>query len=155
MQVDFRWVGATDVQFRFFREDGLRKKPEEAALPPWFSVDLICLKGEQTPSRWQISDRVSLIDPDTKTRPTSAGSPVPKEQAPYPSTVAPLWLQSGKWYRILFEVKGDDVSVQLNDGQSLRGRCKGADRAKVPSLLLEAPPGKGVEFDNLKLWSLR
>jgi hypothetical protein len=67
----------------------------------------------------------------------------------------PLKIEPGEWTRVLIEILGDQVAVQLSNGQSLRATCASADAPKKePYFYAIEQVGRAVEYDNVKLWGI-
>jgi len=67
----------------------------------------------------------------------------------------PLKWEPGKWMRVLIEIRGEQVAVQLSNGQSLKATCADASNPKrTPYFYAMERPGCAVDYDNLKLWEI-
>ena len=66
----------------------------------------------------------------------------------------PLTIEPGIWYRILIEIKGDEVCVQLSNGQAIRGKAKKPSDPKSGAIVrCQSQEGKGVLFQNIRIWA--
>ena len=75
------------------------------------------------------------------------GNVIGKESAP---------IEQGQWQRVLIEVHNDEVAVQLNNGQLIRGQCNLASTPKrSPSISYQGDGVDGVSFDNFKIWAVK
>lgn len=67
----------------------------------------------------------------------------------------PLKMEAGKWMRVLIEIRGKKVAVQLSNGQFLQATCADASASKkAPYFYAMEKVGCAVDYDNLKLWEI-
>jgi hypothetical protein len=65
-------------------------------------------------------------------------------------------IMPGQWCRFQIEVRDGEVAVQMHDGQVIRGKCNLASDPKgSPSLSFAGVDGKGVNVDNIRVWSFK
>lgn len=64
--------------------------------------------------------------------------------------------ESGKWYTLLLETKGDDIVAQVEGKQPLRASSPDF-HVKKPGIEFRVigPTGAEVSFDNLRVWELK
>ena len=69
---------------------------------------------------------------------------------------APAKFESGKWYTLLLEFKGETVVAQVEGKEPLRGSSKDFS-VKKPGIefRVSGRDGQEVLFDNLKVWELK
>jgi hypothetical protein len=129
MQADFRWDNGEGFSFEFTKPGKV-----EHGVAPEFLVSFGKAKDPKRPVTWMIADNAPR-------------NIVAKENAP---------LENGVWYRVLIEVRSDDVAVQLSNGQVLRGKCNLAGTPKrSPSISYNGNGVDGFSFDNFKIWELK
>ena len=63
-------------------------------------------------------------------------------------------IESGKWYRALAEVKGDEVVIQFANGPTLYGK-HASFTGKNDGFGVAGPRGGTVELDNVTIWSVK
>lgn len=65
-------------------------------------------------------------------------------------------IESGKWYHVLAEVKGDELVVQFEGGPTLYGKhaSLAAEKTK-PAVGVTGGVGGTVEIDNVTIWSIK
>lgn len=140
MRADFQWDGARDFQIGFNRMGGLAKKAADG-------------------THWEVAPHCLTIAFRQPAEPTKRHEWVVQDNSVEPFVDLgnlPLILESGRWYRILIEVKGEEVSVQLSNGQAIRGKAKNPDDPKAaPILRCQSEEGKGVLFDNIQVWTMK
>ena len=67
----------------------------------------------------------------------------------------PLKIQPGEFVRVLIEVRGEQVAVQLSNGQVLKVNCAEAGASKqTPYFYAIEQVGRSVDYDNVKLWEI-
>lgn len=67
----------------------------------------------------------------------------------------PLQGDPSEWMRVLVEIRGEEVAVQLSNGQSLRATCAEAGAPKkTPYFYAIEQVGRAVEYDNVMLWEI-
>ncbi len=140
MQADFRWDGAKDFQFGFNRLGELARKAVDGkhweVAPHCLTIAFRQPADATKPHEWSVDD--NSVEPFL-----NLGR-------------CELILEPGLWYKILIEVKGDEVSAQLSNGQIIRGKAKNPSDAKVaPILRCQSEHGKGVIFDNITVWTMK
>jgi hypothetical protein len=129
LQADFRWDNGESFNFEFTKPGKV-----EHGVAPEFFVSFGKSKDPKRPVTWSIMDNA----------PRTA---VAKESA---------MLQDGVWYRVLIEVRNDEVAVQLSNGQMLRGKCNLASTPKrSPSISYNGDGVSGFSFDNFKIWAVK
>jgi hypothetical protein len=65
-------------------------------------------------------------------------------------------IEPGAWSRFLIEIRDGEVAVQLDNGQTIRGKCNLASSPKAsPSLSFGGVDSKGVNVDNVRVWSFK
>jgi hypothetical protein len=129
MEADFRWDDGEGFSFEFTKPGKV-----EHGVAPEFFVSFGKSKDPKRPVSWSITDNAPR---------TSVG----KESAP---------LRDWEWYRVLIEVRNDEVAVQLSNGQTLRGRCNLASAPKrSPSISYNGTGATGFSFDNFKIWEMK
>lgn len=110
LEADFRWDVGQSFAFLFPR---LREKGESPhGIPPEFFIRFRRPEDATQPGFWDIRDNAP---------PNTVGKHV--------ATFAP-----GQWYRVMIEVRHDEVAVQLSNGQSLRGKCNKASSPKMSTI---------------------
>jgi hypothetical protein len=68
---------------------------------------------------------------------------------------APLTIDPTQWTRVLVEIRGNEVAVQLSNGQRLQATCAEASASKkTPYFYAIEKVGRSVEYDNVKLWEI-
>jgi hypothetical protein len=129
MQADFRWDDGEGFNFEFTKPGKV-----EHGVAPEFFVSFGKSKDPKRPVSWSIADNAPR---------TSVG----KESAP---------LRDWEWYRVMIEVRNDEVAVQLSNGQTLRGKCNLASAPKrAPSISYNGTGVTGFSFDNFKIWEIK
>jgi len=129
MQADFRWDNGEGFNFEFTKPGKV-----EHGVAPEFIVSFGKPKDPKRPVTWSITDNAPR-------------NVVGKESAP---------LENGVWYRVLIEVRNDEVAVQLSNGQTLRGKCNLASTPKrSPSISYNGNGVDGFSFDNFKIWAVK
>ncbi|MEY2599444.1 MAG: hypothetical protein RLZZ142_1703 [Verrucomicrobiota bacterium] len=69
--------------------------------------------------------------------------------------VLPLKIEPTEWTRVLIEIRGEQVAVQLSNGQTLQATCAEASALKkTPYFYAIEKLGCAVEYDNVKLWEI-
>ena len=63
-------------------------------------------------------------------------------------------IESGKWYRALAEIKGDEVVIQFANGPTLYGK-HASFTGKNDGFGVAGPKGGTVELDNVTVWSVK
>ena len=67
----------------------------------------------------------------------------------------PLKIDPTEWTRVLVEIRGEQVAVQLSNGQTLQATCAEASAPKkTPYFYAIEQVGRSVEYDNVKLWEI-
>ncbi len=67
----------------------------------------------------------------------------------------PLKIDPTEWTRVLVEIRGEQVSVQLSNGQTLQATCVEASAPKkTPYFYAIEEVGRSVDYDNIKLWEI-
>ncbi len=67
----------------------------------------------------------------------------------------PLKIQPGEFVRVLIEIRGEQVVVQLSNGQVLKADCAEAGAVKgTPYFYAIEKVGGSVDYDNVKLWEI-
>lgn len=129
VQLDFRFEGGRIFNLGFDPAPGeLTKKGH------LFSVVV-------TPTNWNITEHNDKADPASKAKQLAA---------------AKIKLETGKWYTLLLETKGDDVVAQISGMEPLRASSKDF-HVKKPGLVFRMG-GKdedAVSFDNVRVWELQ
>ncbi len=129
MQADFRWDDGEGFTFEFTKPGKV-----EHGVAPEFFINFRKSKDHKRPVTWSITDNAPRAS-------------VGKESAP---------LLDGVWYRVLIEVRNDEVAVQLSNGQFLRGKCNLASTPKrSPSISYNGNGVTGFSFDNFKIWGVK
>lgn len=80
-----------------------------------------------------------------------------KDMSSFQPVLAAIPLQGdpSEWMRVLVEIRGEEVAVQLSNGQSLRATCAEAGAPKkTPYFYAIEKAGCAVEYDNVKLWEI-
>ncbi len=93
-----------------------------------------------TPVGWSIVEQIDKANPESKSKMHA------KETAKF---------ESGKWYTLLLENKGEEVVATIQGMKPLK--AKAADfKVKKPTLVFRAggPDENGVCIDNLRVWEL-
>ena len=130
MQADCCWDAAGNSFSFEFTKPG---KVEHGVAPEFFVS--FGLPADTRPATWNLVDNAAPR--------TILG----KQTAP---------IKAGEWFRVLIEVRNDEVAVQLSNGQSLRGKCKLASTPKrSPSFSYNGDGVKGTRFDNFKIWTIK
>jgi hypothetical protein len=155
LQFDFRTDQADHMHVEFMRKAGRvlpgQPVPEKGGIsypagafpgkvdmifPPAFAVEFD-LPGAGNPNR----EARLVIKDISKFDPLRASLPVKMEP--------------GKWMRVLIEIRGEKVAVQLSDGQTLQATCADAGAPKkTPYFYAMERLGCAVDYDNLKLWEI-
>ncbi len=129
LQADFRWDGGTGFSFEFTKPG----KVEHGVAPEYF-VSFSKPKDPKRPMTWSVTDNAPR-------------NVIGKESAP---------VEQGQWQRVLIEVRNNEVAVQLNNGQLIRGQCNLASTPKrSPSISYQGDGVDGVSFDNFKIWAVK
>lgn len=129
MEADFRWDDGEGFSFEFTKPGKV-----EHGVAPEFFVSFGKSKDPKRRVSWSITDNA----PRTL---------VGKESA---------LLRDWEWYRIMIEVRNDEVAVQLSNGQALRGKCNLASTPKrAPSISYNGNGTTGFSFDNFKVWEIK
>lgn len=140
LQADFQWNGATDFQIGFNRVPELVKKAADGT-PAAVSAHALTVEFRQSTDPKKPHDW--LVD-DVSNKPW-------KNIGKHPIT-----LERGRWYRILIEVRGNEVAVQLSNGQTIRGTStRPNDLKAAPIFRARGAAGHGMLFDNVTLWTLK
>lgn len=129
MQADFQWNGGHTFNVEF-------KKPGKVVHgdPPEFFV---LFRGTGEGNRPM---GVSLAD-------NAPRAAVGKQM---------IAIEPGQWCRFMIEIRDGQVAVQMHDGQVIRGRCnKASDPKGAPSLSFAGVDGRGVNVDNVRVWSFK
>lgn len=130
MQADFRWDNGEGFSFEFTKPG----KVEHGVAPEFF----VGFSKSNNPKR--PGGTFSITD-------NAPRNPVGKLEATF---------EDGVWYRVLIEVRNDEVAVQLSNGQSIRGKCNLASTPKrSPSISYNGNGVTGFSFDNFKIWSVK
>ena len=140
MQADFQWSGAKNFQFGLNRLPALAKKATDGkhweVAPHCLTIAFRQPSDPQKPREWVVDD--NSVEPFL-----CLGK-------------LPVTLEPGKWYRILLEVRRNEVCVQLSNGQTIRGQAKNPNDPKsAPILRCQGEEGKGVTLDNVQVWKVR
>lgn len=140
MQVDFMNDGATNFQVGFNRRAGLAKKEEDgktwAVTPHVLTIAFRQPADSAKPHDWLMDD--NSVEPSAH-----LGTQL-------------FTAEPNQWYRLLIEIKGDEVSVQLSNGQTIRGKAKNPNDPKgSPILRCQSDDGKGVFFKDIKVWATK
>jgi hypothetical protein len=129
MQADFQWDGG-----HTFNVELKKPGPVKHGDPPEFFV---LFRGTGEGNRPM---SVSLAD-------NAPRAAVAKQTTP---------IMPGQWCRFQIEVRDGEVAVQMHDGQVIRGKCNLASEPKgSPSLSFAGVDGKGVNVDNIHVWSFK
>ena len=129
MQADFQWDGGYGFNVEF-KKPGPVKHGE----PPEFFVLFNKAADPKRPMSWSVADNAPK-------------SVVGKESTP---------IEPGAWSRFLIEIKDGEVAVQLDNGQTIRGKCNLASSPKAsPSLSFGGVDSKGVNVDNVRVWNFK
>jgi len=129
MQADFQWDGGYGFNVEF-KKPGPVKHGE----PPEFFVLFNKAADPKRPMSWSVSDNAPK-------------AVLGKESTP---------IEPGVWSRFLIEIRNGEVAVQLDNGQTIRGKCNLASSPKTsPSLSFGGVDSKGVNVDNVRVWSFR
>lgn len=140
LQADFQWDGATDFQIGFNRVPELVKKAADGTPAP-VSAHALTVEFRQPADPKKPHDW--LVD-DVSNKPW-------KNLGKHPIT-----LERGQWYRILIEVHGSEVAVQLSNGQTIRGTStRPNDLKAAPIFRARGTGGHGMLFDNVTLWTVK
>lgn len=130
MQADFCWEAAGNSFGFEFTKPG---KVEHGVAPEFF-VKFNLPADPKRPASWSITDNAPRTIIGTQTAP----------------------MKAGEWFRVLIEVRNDEVAVQLINGQSLRGKCNRASTPKrSPTISYNGDGVKGIRFDNFKIWTIK
>jgi hypothetical protein len=85
----------------------------------------------------------------------SAGAKVLADTESVQVAAAPTFkIESGKWYRALAEIKGDELVVQFANGPTLYGK-HASFTGKKDGFGVAGPKGGTVELDNVTVWSVK
>ena len=129
MQADFQWDGA-----HTFNAEFKKPGPVKHGDPPEFFVLFRKAADPKRPMSWSVADNApkALLG---------------KELTP---------IEPGAWSRFLIEIRDGEVAVQLDNGQTIRGKCNLASSPKgSPSLSFAGEGGKGVNVDSVRVWSFK
>jgi len=128
LEADFRWDAGQGFAFLFDKLVKTRAHGE----PPEFFIRFRRPKDATQSGYWDIRDNAPEAAVGKDEAPSAAQldakGPATWERitvATQEATFAP-----GQWYRVMIEVRDDEVAVQLSNGQSLRGRCNQASSPK-------------------------
>ena len=129
MQADFQWDGA-----HTFNAEFKKPGPVKHGDPPEFFVLFRKAADPKRPMSWSVADNAPQ-------------AVLGKESTP---------IEPGAWSRFLIEIRDGEVSVQLDNGQTIRGKCNLASSPKgSPSLSFAGEGGRGVNVDNVRVWSFK
>ncbi|MEI6714396.1 MAG: hypothetical protein WCO60_11635 [Verrucomicrobiota bacterium] len=130
MQADFRWDNGENFSFEFTKPG----KVEHGVAPEFFVGFWKSNNPKRAGGSWSLTDNAPK-------------NLVGKLEAPF---------EDGVWYRVMIEVRNDEVAVQLSNGQSLRGKCSLASNPKrSPSISYNGNGETGFSFDNFKIWAVK
>jgi hypothetical protein len=129
VQVDFKFAGARGINISCNPSPGEVNKRGHL-----FSVMI-------TERMWNITEHNDKSDPTSRSRATAS---------------AAERFQSGKWYTLLVENKGDEVVARVAGKEPLRASSKDFS-AKKPGIEFRVSGRDGGEalFDNLRVWELK
>jgi hypothetical protein len=129
MQADFQWDGGYGFNVEF-KKPGPVKHGE----PPEFFVVFKKSADPKRPMSWSVADNAPK-------------AVLGKESTP---------IEPGAWSRFLIEIRDGEVAVQLDNGQTIRGKCNLASSPKAsPSLSFGGVDSKGVNVDNVRVWNFK
>jgi len=94
-----------------------------------------------TPAMWRITEHNDKADRKSQSKTLAS---------------AAERFETGKWYTLLLETKGDDIVAQVQGKQPLRASNPDF-HVKKPGIEFRAigPTGEEVSFDNLRVWELK
>lgn len=129
MQADFQWQGA-----HTFNAEFKKPGPVKHGDPPEFFVLFRKPADPKRPMSWSVADNAPR-------------AVIGKELTP---------IEPDDWSRFLIEIRDGEVSVQLDNGQTIRGKCNLASSPKgSPSLSFAGENGRGVNVDNIRVWNFK
>ncbi|MBI3880981.1 MAG: DUF1080 domain-containing protein [Verrucomicrobia bacterium] len=128
IQIDFKFAGARGINVSCNPSPGELSKHGHL-----FSVMI-------TPAMWNITEHNDKSDRNSKSKALSSA----REK-----------FETGKWFTLLIEMKGDEVIATVEGKKPLRASSKDF-HVKKPGLEFRVigPNEQEVHFDNLKVWEL-
>jgi hypothetical protein len=129
IQIDFKFDGARGINISANPSPGELKKHGHL-----YSVMI-------TPAMWNITEHNDKADRKSQSKSLASA----REK-----------FETGKWYTLLLETKGDDIVAQVEGKQPLRASSPDF-HVKKPGIEFRAigPTGEEVSFDNLRVWELQ
>ena len=129
IQIDFKFDGARGINISANPSPGELKKHGHL-----YSVMI-------TPAMWNITEHNDKADRKSQSKALASA----REK-----------FETGKWYTLLLETKGDDIVAQVEGKQPLRASSPDF-HVKKPGIEFRAigPTDEEVSFDNLRVWELQ
>ena len=129
IQIDFKFAGARGINVSCNPSPGELRKHGHL-----FSVMI-------TPRMWNITEHNDKSDRKSESKALAS---------------APEKFNSGQWYTMLLETKGDEVVAMIEGKKPLRASSKDF-HVKKPGLefRVSGRDGEEVHFDNLRVWELK
>ena len=129
MQADFQWDGA-----HTFNAEFKKPGPVKHGDPPEFFVLFRKASDPKRPMSWSVADNAPRAT-------------IGKESTP---------IEPDAWSRFQIEIREGEIAVQLDNGQTIRGKCNLASSPMgSPSLSFAGVGGKGVNVDNVRVWNFK